>query len=210
MQHASITTDLVILRRPASYVVMFLHPLLEFGNSEEVDGFLPMAHSDDGSNELDEEIGELEKRRIKVVEEVDDKPLDMRAVVILKSNVTKSSTLSNGTYLICHDHNPSIAQAVRACVFLVVLQAHNLSNVLYFLILHDLIVARFADIEEFTTKGEDTKVITSNDRETCYCQRLCGVTFCENEGAVSAVTRASVVRVAEFGHPVQAIRLSVR
>ena len=80
-----------------------------------------MAHSDDGSNELDEEIGELEKRRIKVVEEVDNKPFDVRTVVILKSNVTKSSTLSNGTYLICHDHNPSIAQAVRACVFLVVL-----------------------------------------------------------------------------------------
>ena len=69
--------------------MMFLHPLLEFGNSEEVDGFLPMSHSDDGSNELDQEIGELEKRRIKVVEEVNDKPLDVRTIVILKSNVTK-------------------------------------------------------------------------------------------------------------------------
>jgi hypothetical protein len=85
----SITTDLVVLGRPASQMVMFLHPLMEFGNSEEVDGFLPMAYSDDGSNELDEEIGELEKRRIEVIEEVDDKPLDVRTIVILNSNVTK-------------------------------------------------------------------------------------------------------------------------
>ena len=83
------TTDLVVLGRPASDMIIFLRPLLEFRNSEEVDRFLPMAHSDDGSNELDQEIGELEKRRIKVVEEVDDKPLDVRTIVILKSNVTK-------------------------------------------------------------------------------------------------------------------------
>jgi len=70
-------------------MVMLLHPLLEFGNSEEVDRFLPMAHSDDGSNELDEEIGEFEKRGIEVVEEVDDEPLDVRTIVVLKSNVTK-------------------------------------------------------------------------------------------------------------------------
>jgi hypothetical protein len=95
-------------------VLVFLRPLLEFRNSEEVDRFLPMAHSDDGSNEFDKEIGELEKRRIKVVEEVDDKPLDVRTIMILKSNVTKFSTLSNGTYLICHNHDPSIAQVIRA------------------------------------------------------------------------------------------------
>lgn len=71
-------------------MMMFLHPLLEFGDGEEVDRFLPMAHSDDGSNEFDEEIGELEKRRIKVVEEIDDKPLDVRTIVILRSNVTKA------------------------------------------------------------------------------------------------------------------------
>ena len=192
-------------------MMVFLRPLLEFGDSEEVDRFLPMTHSDDGSNELDEEIGELEKRRIKVVEEVDDKPLDVRTIVILKSNVTKVFRyLSHSTYLIGHDHNPSITQAVPARVLLVVLQAHNFPNVLYFFILHDLIVACFADIEEFTTEREDTKVITSNNRETCHCQCLCGVTFCEDEGAVLAVARASVVRVAKFGHSVQAILPSVR
>lgn len=83
------TTDLVVLGRPASHMIIFLHPLLEFGDSEEVDRFLPMAHSDDGSNELDQEIGELEKRRVKVVEEVDDQSLDVRTIVILKSNVTQ-------------------------------------------------------------------------------------------------------------------------
>ena len=64
-------------------MLIVFHPLLELGNGEEIDRLLPMTHSDDGSNELNEEIGELEKRRVEVVEEVDDKSLDVRSIMIL-------------------------------------------------------------------------------------------------------------------------------
>jgi hypothetical protein len=90
------------------------------------------------------------------------------------------------------------------------LQAHNLLNALDFLVLHNLVVARFADVEELAAKGKNTKVITSDDRETCYCQRLGGVTFREDEGAVLAIAGAGVVRVTELGHTTQTILLSVR
>jgi hypothetical protein len=71
-------------------MLIILHPLLELGNGEKVNGFLPMAYSDDGSNELDEEIGELEKRRVEVVKEVDDESLDVRTIVILNLLSLKS------------------------------------------------------------------------------------------------------------------------
>jgi hypothetical protein len=73
-------------------MLIVLYPLLELGNGEEVDRFLPMAHPDDGSNELDKEIGELEQRRIEVVEEVDDESLDVRTIIILKQMLPKSSS----------------------------------------------------------------------------------------------------------------------
>jgi hypothetical protein len=111
--------------------------------------------------------------------------------------------------LICHNHNPSVAQVVSAGVLLVVLQPHDLLDVLNFLILHYLIMVGFANVEEFTAKGEDAEVITPDDRETRYCQCLGGVTFCENEGAILAVARTGVVRVTELGHTVQASLLSV-
>jgi hypothetical protein len=38
---------------------------------------------DDGGNELDQETWDLQQRREKVVQEVDDQPLDVRSVVIL-------------------------------------------------------------------------------------------------------------------------------
>ena len=56
LANASTTTYLVVLGRPASQMPMLLRPLLELGNGKEIDSFLPMAHSDDGSNELDEEV----------------------------------------------------------------------------------------------------------------------------------------------------------
>jgi len=73
-------------------MLIFLHPLLELGNGEEIDRFLPMTHSDDRGNELNEEIGELEKRRVEVVEEVDNESLDVRTIVILNQMLQKSSS----------------------------------------------------------------------------------------------------------------------
>jgi hypothetical protein len=40
-------------------------------------------HLDDRSDELDEETGDRQKRRKEVVEEVDEKTLDMRSILIL-------------------------------------------------------------------------------------------------------------------------------
>lgn len=91
--NASNTIDLVVLGRPASHVPIFLYPLLELRNGEEIDGFLSMAHSDDGSNELNEEIVELEKRWVEVIKEVDDESLDVRTIVILNQMLQYSSSI---------------------------------------------------------------------------------------------------------------------
>lgn len=64
-------------------MLILLHPLLELGDSEEINRFFPMAHSDNGSDEFNEEIRELEQRGIEVVEEVDDESLNVGTIVIL-------------------------------------------------------------------------------------------------------------------------------
>ena len=81
--NAFTTTDLVVLGRPARETLIFLYPLLEFRDGEEIDGLLPMAYPDDGSNEFDKEIGELEKGRIEMIEKIDDESFDVRTIVVL-------------------------------------------------------------------------------------------------------------------------------
>jgi len=53
-----------------------------------------------------------------------------------------------------------------------VLETHNLLDVLEFLVLHDLIVLCIANIEQFTPKREDTKVISTDNSETSDCERF--------------------------------------
>ena len=79
---------------------------------------------DERSYEFFEEVL-FEQIRPIVMNEVDEKSFDMWSILIL----------------ISHDHYPSIAQPhhrLRTRVFLLVLQADDLDNVVYLSILHDL------------------------------------------------------------------------
>lgn len=60
-----------------------LEPLLIFRYGEEIDLLLSFAYPHDRCYELDKEIGDLEQRRIEMVQEIDKKALDMGAIVIL-------------------------------------------------------------------------------------------------------------------------------
>ena len=65
-----------------------LEPLLILRDREEIATLLALRNAHNRRNELDEEPGDLEKRRIEVVEEVDEKTLDMTTVVILSAPVS--------------------------------------------------------------------------------------------------------------------------
>ena len=60
-----------------------LQPLLVLGDSKEIPPLITLRNAHDRRNKLDEESGDLEERRVEVVEEVDEETLDMAAVVIL-------------------------------------------------------------------------------------------------------------------------------
>lgn len=83
------------------------------------------------------------------------------------------------------------------------LKTKNLLDVLNLLVLHDLIMAGFADVQEFTAKWENTEVITTDDRETSDSQSLGGVSLSQDEGAVLALLGTGVVRIGEFGKTCQ-------
>lgn len=164
-------------------IVVFLFPLLVLGHSEEHALLLALGYLDDGSDELIQEVGNLQQGGVEVVQKVDDKTLDMRTVVIL----------------IRHDHEMTISERVRGGVVMVVLQTQDLLDVLDLLVLHDLVVARLADIEQLTAKREDTEAITALDgTDAGHGHRLGGVSFGEDESALACVSPTRPVRVVEL------------
>jgi hypothetical protein len=76
-----------------------------------------------------------------------------------------------------------------------VLKAHNLLDVLDLLILHDLVVLRLAHVEKLAAQREDAKVITSDNTEPGYGERLGGVSFGQYECASGCVACPSIVCV---------------
>ena len=60
-----------------------LQPLLILGDSKEIPPLITLRNAHDRRNELDQESGNLEERRVEVVEEVDEETFDVGAIVIL-------------------------------------------------------------------------------------------------------------------------------
>jgi len=75
------------------------------------------------------------------------------------------------------------------------LQSHNFLDVLNLLILHDLVMTGFTNVEQLSTKREDTEVITTNNSQTSDGERLGGVSFRQDECAISGLLRPSIVSV---------------
>ena len=58
-------------------------PFLVLRNREEVDLLVSFRDTDDRSDELDQELRDLEQRGIEVIKVVENETLDMRTIVIL-------------------------------------------------------------------------------------------------------------------------------
>ena len=195
-------TDLVVLRRPLACVRCRLQPPLVLRERKEVLALVALRDTNDRRDKLQQERRvQLEQRRVKVVEEVQDKTLDMRTIVILgiSSAYTLATFLFAQAHLIRHDHQLAVPQARDVRVVLVVLQTQDLLDVLNLLVLHDLVVASFPDVEQLAAQGEDAVVVATDDTETSDGERLGGVSFGQDERAVLRILRAGVVGVGELG-----------
>ena len=112
---------------------------------------------------------------------------------------------SDETDLIGHDHELSVTKITRILVVLIVLQTKNLLDILNFLVLHDLVVLRFPNVEQLATEREDAIVVATDDTESRYRKRLGRVSFCQDERAVSGLPRSSVVSIGQFRKSLESI-----
>lgn len=103
------------------------------------------------------------------------------------------------THLISHDHELPISQARHVRIILVVLETHNLLDILDLLVLHNLIVLRLAYVEKLAAQREDAKVVASDNTKSSHGERLGRVSFGQYKRALRCVARSSVVCVRELG-----------
>jgi hypothetical protein len=114
------------------------------------------------------------------------------------------------TYLIGHNHKPSVSQAADIRVVFVMLQSHDLLDVLNFLVLHDLVMSSLSNVEELSSKGENTVTVASNNSKTGHCQCFGGVSFREDESTIPRVPGAGIVGIAELRKTKQSGRHIIR
>jgi hypothetical protein len=115
-----------------------------------------------------------------VVQKVDEQTFNVRTIVVLHTHALNTHTqrgVEKPTHLIRHYHELTVPQALDIRIVLVVLKTHDFLDVLYLLVLHDLVVFRLAHVQEFAAQREDTKVVAPNYAEASHGKRLGGVTF---------------------------------
>ena len=115
-------------------VVRGVLPLVELWQGVEALRLAALGDLDDGRDELLEE-GELEEGGPVVVDEVDEEPLDVGAVLVL----------------IGHDHELAVPQrleVVHRLVLLLVGQSDDFYHLIDLLVLHDLLVGGVAHVEQ--------------------------------------------------------------
>ena len=117
------------------------------------------------------------------MEKVDEEPFDVASIMIL----------------ISHYHQMAISKAFRVGVLLLVLQSHEILDVLYFGILRDLIDRSVSHVEQLSTKGKHTKKIWSGHRSSGHCKAFCGISFGEDQRTLITFLSASFVCVDQFG-----------
>ena len=87
------------------------------------------------------------------MDEIDQQSFDVGTVLIL----------------ICHDHQPAIAQCLQVIyriVLLLVLQAQDLDDVVNFSVLQNLLVSSFTNVKYFSFQGENTVLVTANNTKS--------------------------------------------
>lgn len=144
----------------------------------------PYLHN--GSDELLHEVGHAEEGGPKLVDEVDEQALDVRAVVVL----------------VGHDHELAVAEGLVHRLFVVllaVLEAEDLLDVRDLLVVGDLLGRGITCVEELSSKREYSVAVAADNAQARDRQRLGRVSLRQDEGTVLAVALvASVVGVAEL------------
>ena len=128
----------VVLYLPRVPIICGGFPLVELWLRVEVVDAFTLGGLDNGSDELLEER-QPQKLRPVVVDKVDQKALDVRAVLIL----------------IGHDHYFAVPEGLEVFhrrVLLLVLEADDLDQVANLLVLHDLFVVRLANVQHLYRK----------------------------------------------------------
>jgi len=109
---------------------------------------------DDGSDELSHEPIQFEQRWPEMVDKVDQKALDVRAIVIL----------------IRHNHDAAVSQFANVLIFGAYLNPENFNQILNLWILHYLLVASLSDIQEFTSQRKDSILVATDNLDSSKCQ----------------------------------------
>ena len=131
----------------------FLPPSLVLRHGEEILlrlGIFGVALPDlnDGRDELEQEPFELQETWKLALQEIDQQAFDMRTVVVL----------------VGHDHQVAVAESLGVLVVLLVLETHELFDVLDLLVLRDLVDGCIAHVQQLTTKRKDAEQIGVDDR----------------------------------------------
>jgi hypothetical protein len=114
-------------------------------------------HLNNRSNKLLEESLLHQELWPKVMKEVDQKPLDMRAIMVL----------------ICHNHHASIPEScklVGIIVFCTHLKADDFHQVLNLCVVNEHLVAGISNVQEFTFEWKYSVVVTSNYLDATHGQ----------------------------------------
>ena len=79
------------------------------------------------------------------------------------------------------------------------LEAHNLLDILNLLVLHDLVVFRFSNIEKFAAQWEYTEIVSANNTKASDGQGFGRISFREDQCTISTMLCTSIIRVCKFG-----------
>mmetsp|Transcript_46340 Transcript_46340/g.81512 ORF Transcript_46340/g.81512 Transcript_46340/m.81512 type:complete len:320 (-) Transcript_46340:1932-2891(-) len=148
------TQAFVVLGLPTTTVIVFLFPLIVLVQCEECDRLLIlMCDLDDRRHELLEEARHAQQRRKPMLNEVDDQPLDVRAIMVL----------------VRHDHDGAVSQpshirVLRACV-----QGHDSHHLVNFFVLEHLFHRELSYVSQLSAKREHTKTIPTHHAEASNC-----------------------------------------
>ena len=103
--------------------------------------------------------------------------------------------------LICHDHQFAVTQRLQirvVFVFLLVLDAEDLDEIIDFGVLHDLLVSGFSHVQQFSLQREHAVLVPTDDTQSGYGQRFGRISFRQNQSAVDGILGAGVVGVIQF------------
>ena len=102
-----------------------------------------------------------------------------------------------------HDEDAAVAQGFSGAIFHTMRQAQNLFEVVKFFVCTHLGGRGIPYVCQLSSKWKHTKLITTNNRQPCYCKGLGGVSFGQNQGALVRLGGPGPVGVVELRNPRQ-------